>query len=91
MYQEDPFHLAACTPGAAPADFAPGEEVPATALAGQTLELGPGDRLRIRLAGDTALVTGNYVIAADGTIALPGTAPLALAGLSPQAARDAVQ
>ncbi|UVO52755.1 polysaccharide biosynthesis/export family protein [Sphingomonas sp. SUN039] len=49
--------------------------------------LAPGDRLRIELLGDADRVTGNYVIAADGQVTLPGLGPVAVVGLAPEAAQ----
>lgn len=42
--------------------------------------LGPGDRLRLRLIGDTDRVTGTYVIGDDGMLALPGLDPIVATG-----------
>jgi polysaccharide export outer membrane protein len=42
--------------------------------------LAPGDRLRIQLLGDNDRLSGLYVVAADGSIALPGLAPWPVSG-----------
>ena len=43
--------------------------------------LSPGDRIRVRVLGDEQRITGLYVIQPDGSLLLPGSAPIATAGL----------
>lgn len=55
--------------------------LPATFIE-RTAPLGPGDRLEIKVLGDDGMLSGNYVVDSDGTIALRGQAPIAAAGYS---------
>lgn len=88
MYQQDPLTpLAACHAGPPPDSFAPALEVSMPQLGGRALFLGAGDRLRVTLAGDDSLVTGTYVIAADGSILLPGAGAVVLEGLDEAGAK----
>lgn len=48
----------------------------------RTAPLGSGDRLEVTVLGDTDRLTGTYVIAGDGTIALRGQSPVDASGLS---------
>ncbi|BCA62844.1 hypothetical protein HMP09_2078 [Sphingomonas sp. HMP9] len=54
--------------------------LPRTAMLRAETMLGPGDRLRLRLIGDTDRVTGTYVIGDDGMLALPGLDPVVATG-----------
>lgn len=54
---------------------------PATFL-DRTAPLGAGDRLEVKIMGDDDLISGTYVIASDGTLALRGQSPIEAAGKS---------
>lgn len=58
------------------------QQVHPTTFIDRTAPLGPGDRLNVKVLGDDGMLSGNYVIDSDGTIALRGQAPIAAAGHS---------
>ncbi|PZN92129.1 MAG: polysaccharide biosynthesis protein [Alphaproteobacteria bacterium] len=70
-----------CT-AVAPTDLMPAGFVPATALVGGPAPLAPGDRLRLRIAGDNDQLSGVHVIAEDGSLAVAGLERLTAAGLT---------
>jgi len=72
----------ACVPVQAPDSPATGIFVSPADLGGDTHLVGPGDRLRLHLAGDEDRLTGVYVLADDGTLGLPGLPPINAAGLT---------
>lgn len=61
------------------------QQFPATAA-----RLGPGDRVRIGLYGDDAL-TGEYDVAADGTVSLPLVGAVPASGLDIEQFRTGVE
>ncbi|MCX7282742.1 MAG: polysaccharide biosynthesis/export family protein [Novosphingobium sp.] len=72
--QEQQIHdqrLAACTLPPPPAITAPLTRVnPATFAEGADL-VGPGDRLKLTISGDTDTLTGSYVVGANGRLTIP--------------------
>lgn len=56
----------------------------------QAAQLAPGDKIRLSLYGDDAL-TGEYEVAADGTLSLPLIGAVQAAGLSIAAFHTAVE
>ncbi|WP_240530293.1 polysaccharide biosynthesis/export family protein [Novosphingobium sp. PC22D] len=56
-------------------------ELPHADLAASSaMLLGPGDRLRLRVIGDSDKLTGTYVVAIDGRIMFPGAGSVTVAG-----------
>lgn len=74
--------LPACTAASAPDIIAQRRFVAPSAMAAHPDVLTSGDRVRLAVAGDTAVLTGTYVIAADGHIVLPGGLRIAASGRS---------
>ncbi len=74
MADHDPRHnvLPACAMATVPDAVAQRRFVAPSAMAAHPDILTNGDRLRLAVAGDTAVLTGTYVVAADGHIVLPG-------------------
>lgn len=70
-----------CSVASVPAGLNAAAETMVAGLSGGADPIAPGDRLRLRLAGDTDRMSGVYVVASDGTIAIPGITPFAAAGL----------
>ena len=70
-----------CRAAAAPS--LAGRYVPPDRFARAGTLLAPGDRLRLRVAGDKDVLTGIYVVGADGAVQLPGVVPSTAAGLWP--------
>lgn len=70
-----------CT-AVAPTDLLPAGFVPAPTLVGGPSPLAPGDRLRLRIAGDNDQLSGVHVIAEDGSLAVAGLERLTAAGLT---------
>ncbi len=70
-----------CT-AARPAGLDPAGFVPAAALADAPALLAPGDRLRLRIAGDDDLLSGVHVIGDDGSLAIAGLPRIAATGIS---------
>lgn len=66
-------------------------QVPALSFANGADVLGPGDRVQLGVAGDTARLTGTYIITGDGAIELPGAIRLQAAGLTPDALESAAR
>ena len=58
-------------------------EVPAHSFSNGADVLGPGDRVQLSIAGDSARLTGTYIITGDGAIELPGGMRLQAAGQTP--------
>ena len=73
-----------------PPGFSAERRVSPGALGVSVAPIAPGDRLRIHVAGDDATITGVYVVAEDGTLRLPGIAPLIVAGFDEGQVRRAV-
>lgn len=79
-----------CLVGTRPDWLDPARQVSPEAMGGNAPLIGPGDRLRLHVAGDEDSLTGTYVIDTDGLLVLPGLPPLKLAGLSEAAAQRQV-
>ena len=79
-----------CTPSPVPAEISTRLFVPAAELGKGADILAPGDRIRLTVAGDVDQLTGSYVIAADGALALPGQVRVRAAGTSVDALEAAV-
>lgn len=58
------------------------QQVSAASLHGAPDTLSAGDRIRLTVAGDKGILTGTYVIAADGYVQLSGGLKIASAGKS---------
>ena len=69
-----------CTAHLSMPDMTGWQKVPASAFALAPDMLAAGDRLRLTVAGDKGLLTGSYVIAADGAIQLAGGIRIVAAG-----------
>ncbi len=69
-----------CSPHATLPDFTGWSEVSPASFALAPDMLAAGDRLRLTVAGDKSLLTGSYVIAADGMIQLAGGLRIEAAG-----------
>lgn len=74
--------VAACTVPAAPAALAGLARVDAAALNDAPGLIGPGDRLHLTVSGDTSVLTGTYIVSANGRLAIEGIADIAAAGRS---------
>jgi polysaccharide biosynthesis/export protein len=75
---------AACMAPALPPQLAGLAQVAPAVLADAPAMLGSGDRLLLAVAGDKALLTGTYVIAPNGRLAIDGVGELVAAGRTRQ-------
>jgi len=75
-----------CTAPPRPRDLATENFAPLAVLGGDLSLLAPGDRLRLRVAGDEDRLSGVYVVAVDGSIVVPGLGRVAMQGRSDTAA-----
>ncbi|WP_246543812.1 polysaccharide biosynthesis/export family protein [Novosphingobium profundi] len=91
MTQQYPLQtLASCRAGEPPEQLLAGKAMDSALARASGFALGPGDRVRLTLAGDDGLVTGLYVVGPDGSIVLPGTGRVPVQGLDEMAAGNAV-
>jgi protein involved in polysaccharide export with SLBB domain len=72
--------LAACSTAPLPAGLAGLTRIDAATLTAAPDLLGPGDRLQLTISGDRDVLTGTYVIGANGRLTLQGIADIAAAG-----------
>lgn len=79
-----------CMPSALPAEISARRFTPPDELAKGADLLAPGDRVRLTVAGDTDQLTGSYVVATDGVLALPGRVHVRAAGTTVEALEAAV-
>ncbi len=63
-----------------PAIVAGRTQVDAAALAAMPDLIGPGDRLKLSISGDADVLSGSYVVGANGQLVLKGLAPFDVAG-----------
>lgn len=57
---------------------------------GQEYKLGPGDKVSVNVYGEEAL-SGEFLIANNGVVALPLIGPVPAGGLTPQAFQETIQ
>ena len=74
--------FAACKVPAAPAGLEGLKRIPAEAIAATADVIGPGDRLHLQVSGDKDVLTGLYVIAANGRLVIDAGVELPAAGRS---------
>lgn len=79
--------LGACHSSGRPADLAEADFTPPATLSGSAPFLAPGDRLRLRLAGDEDRISGDYVVDDFGRLRLPDLEPVDVRGLDLEALR----
>ena len=72
--------LAQCALPAAPAITAALTRVDPEALAQEADLVGPGDRLKLTVSGDTETLTGGYVVGANGRLTIPYLGEIVAAG-----------
>lgn len=65
-----------------PPGLDPAAALPVAMLPAGSDLIAPGDRVRLRIAGDDERLSGVLVVDDAGTIAIPGLAPIAAAGLT---------
>lgn len=61
-----------------------------SAATGQAYKLGPGDRVRVNVFGEEAL-SGEFLIASNGAVAMPLIGTVAAGGLTPEAFQEQIQ
>lgn len=61
-----------------------------SAETGQTYKLGPGDKVRVNVFGEEAL-SGEFLIASNGAVAMPLIGTVAAGGLTPEAFQEQIQ
>lgn len=71
---------AACSMPGEPALLASLARVDAAVLADAPDLIGPGDRLKLTVSGDTDVLTGTYVVGANGRLVIEGVAEIQAAG-----------
>jgi polysaccharide biosynthesis/export protein len=80
-----------CATPAVPAIVAGRTRVEADVLAAMPDLIGPGDRLKLMISGDADVISGSYVVAANGQLVLQGIAAIDAAGRSLAAVERAVR
>jgi protein involved in polysaccharide export with SLBB domain len=80
-----------CTAPAAPAQVAGLTAVASVVLADTPALIGPGDRLKLVVSGDTETLTGQHVVNANGRLVVPGVVDLAVSGRTLNAATAALR
>ena len=78
----DPTGQPRCHAATTPQNFSPDHFVQSDALRSDTPLLAPGDRIRVAVSGDRELLSGVYVVDANGGLNLPQLAPVPTAGRS---------
>ena len=73
-------HAAVCKTPPAPDAVASLRQVPVTDLTDAPDSLGAGDRLKLSVSGDADMLTGTYVVSANGTIGVQSLGSIAAAG-----------
>lgn len=71
---------ALCRAPAAPSAIAGLNRVDAFAFASAPDLIGPGDRLKLTVSGDTDVLTGTYMVGANGRLVIEGIADIQVAG-----------
>ncbi|OSZ72769.1 hypothetical protein CAP39_05575 [Sphingomonas sp. IBVSS1] len=71
---------APCQLPAVPAETAGLTPVASAALASGPALIGPGDRLKLVVSGDSETLTGQHVVGANGRLVIPGVVDVAVAG-----------
>lgn len=61
-----------------------------SAETGQAYKLGPGDKVRVNVFGEEAL-SGEFLVASNGAVALPLIGTIAAGGLTPEAFQEQIQ
>jgi hypothetical protein len=80
-----------CATPAMPAIVAGRTRVEADVLVAMPDLIGPGDRLKLMISGDADVISGSYVVAANGQLVLQGIAAIDAAGRSLAAVEQAVR
>ena len=78
--QVDHAPVVACASPDAPALVTGLTRVSASSLADAPDLIGPGDRLKLMVSGDTNVLTGTYVVGSNGRLAILGVAEIQAAG-----------
>lgn len=66
-------------------------QVASGSFAAGAMLLAAGDKVRVDVAGDDDLLSGDYAVQGDGTLALRGFKPLQIAGLTEQRLTDTLR
>jgi polysaccharide biosynthesis/export protein len=79
-WNNGPTELPQCHAATAPAELASDRYIDPAALQVSSVQLAAGDRLRLVVSGDKDLLSGTYIVEANGTLQLPQIAPVRMAG-----------